>query len=64
MKTLSKTEYAKRWLMSGKSLTYRQAIINWQFYSFRRFLDRNRDKLNIINIGEPGKYGKYIINND
>jgi hypothetical protein len=65
MKLLSKYEYCRRHLLSGKTLTYRQAVSNWQFYSFRIFLGREKkrsDGLDIINLNEgTGKFGKYKL---
>ena len=54
MKTLSKTEYVKRWLTAGRTITQRQAINHFNAYRLAVIKQR-------LNEGYYMKRGKLII---
>ena len=66
MKKLTKYEYCRRWLNSGKKLTGRIAIERWYLYSYRIFIGRERKQvkgtgLTILNLNEgTGKHAEYV----
>lgn len=67
MKKLTKTEYIKRWLLSGKPLRQHQAKIFWNCERLAPIIERFRkgerghDKMAIIDIGKPGQYSNYML---
>ena len=66
MKILTKYEYCRRFLLSGKKLTGRIAISRWYLYSWRIFIQRERKRLygsgkTIINLNAgTGKHAEYV----
>ena len=64
MKTLTKTEYAKRWLISGKKLRQHQAKVHWNMERLASVINRFRARFSdkwIINVGDPGKHANYLM---
>ena len=63
MKTLTKIEYVRRWLQSGKSITDNQARNSHIRYTrLAVAINRLRERgMWIINIGQPGYFAKYLM---
>jgi hypothetical protein len=62
MKALAKSQYVKRWLRSGKTLTPNQARALWKADRLAVIVGRMRaDGEWIIDIGPKGRYSKYLL---